>query len=163
MRTYDPSSIVDGEIEYLAEAHETIVFESQGKLDGWADINGLRAVVGRNDNDILTSIDPYQLPHTGNIEARDLYIQRPTTITVPQPALDIRAIEHHAIQDTLLAAFPTTASAVREFILRHRSAAGWTSVPRGGEPWRRWQRPGRTAIPIPPPIMPMVVISLNCP
>lgn len=113
MRTYDPSSIVDGEIEYLAEAHETIVFESQGKLDGWADINGLRAVEGRNDNDILTSIDPYEHPHAGLIEVHDLYIQRPATVSAAQRALEDRAIEHRAVQDTLLAAFPATASAAR--------------------------------------------------
>ena len=60
--------------------------KTRAKLDRWADINGLRAVEGRNDNDILTSIDPYQHPHTGLIEVHDLYIQRPTTVTAPQPA-----------------------------------------------------------------------------
>ncbi|NLH70122.1 MAG: hypothetical protein GX454_08070 [Brooklawnia sp.] len=106
VRTYDPTSIVDGEIEYLTQAHETIVFEDHAELDQWADTNGLRVVEGRSNHDILTSINPYQHPHNGLIETHDLYIQHPHLSA--QTALQDQETEHRAVQATLLAALPTT-------------------------------------------------------
>lgn len=111
VRTYDPNSVVDGEVDYLTEAHETVVFENQRELDRWAGINGLHVVEGRNDDDNMTSIDSYQHPFEGYIEMHELCVQRPAAAVAPEPVLEDRDLGRQLIQDALFAAFPSAASA----------------------------------------------------
>ena len=77
-RHYDESEVFDGEVEYTDESYEVRAFASKDEMSAWADKVGLAVQDGRQDGQVLSSVDPYRHPYTGDVETHEAYVRMPS-------------------------------------------------------------------------------------
>lgn len=81
-KTYDPDSMVDGQVEYDDESYEVKVFANEADLDEY--MENRYSTEGTN-GDVAYGLDAYEDPASGQREEQTLFIHRPPTTTL-QPS-----------------------------------------------------------------------------
>lgn len=76
-RHYDQDDVHDGQIGEVDETFEVRAFETREDLQDWADRAGMAPTEGATD-DQFSSVDPYQHPHTGDVEEHDAFVRSPS-------------------------------------------------------------------------------------